>query len=136
MRHSILNTYKRGRDADLIKISYRIIDSITGNPNFPDPPEALAKAKKVLEEYQAALSNAGGRDRAMVSIKNDKRAELRALISELADYITIKSKGDRSLLLLSGFDISQGRGEKQLTPIAELEVEIGQPGQALSLIHI
>jgi hypothetical protein len=38
----------------------------------------------------------------MVSIKNDEKVIVLALLHELADYVTATSKGNRTLLLSSG----------------------------------
>jgi hypothetical protein len=84
--------------------------------------------EKALQEYIAALSAAGGRDRVLVSIKDDKKAALQALLMELANYVTQTAKGDKTLLLASGFDINADKSASQKTGPALL-VELDKPGQ-------
>jgi hypothetical protein len=109
----------------------RISEKIENNPVFPNPPQALADLKTLLPEFNTALSNAKGRDMAMVSIKNDKKAELIGKIQEVADYVTAISKGDRTIILLSGFYVTgESRSNSQAPIITTLEVELGLSGEA------
>lgn len=127
-KNKILLTFKYCRDGDLIKITRRILDSLKDNANFPNLSSTLDAIEKALQEYTAALSNAGGRDREMASIKDDKRAVLRELLMDLAYAITQISKTDKSMLLGSGFDISE-RAAAARRP-AKLEVRLDGPGEA------
>lgn len=123
--------YKK-RQVDITIICQRDIENMENNPVFPNPPAALADLKKVLPELQTALVNAEGRDKQMVSIKNDKKAIVLALLQELAEYVTETCKGDRTLILSSGFDVTNATsGGSNLPPSVELlEVELGLPGEA------
>lgn len=129
-----ITTIKRKRQSDLITICQRVIERMENNPAFPNPPAALADLKKALPEYQAALANAQGRDKIMVSIKNDKKAIVVQLLSTLADYVTVISNGDRTLLLSSGFDVTGEGGSTQPLAIEKLVVELGQTGEATTRI--
>lgn len=123
--------YKK-RQVDITIICQRVIENMENNPVFPNPPAALADLKKELPELQKALVNAEGRDKQMVSIKNDKKAIALALLQELAAYVTETCKGDRTLILSSGFDVTNATsGDSNLPPSVELLlVELGSPGEA------
>lgn len=128
----IIVSFNRGRDGDLVNISFKVIGDMTNNPNFPNPNPAIADLKKAAEEYQLALYNAVGRDRTMVSIKNDKRAVLRTLLNQLVDYVTTVAKGDRTVLLSSGFPLTKAKGEvTTLKPIDKLVVDTETPAQVV-----
>lgn len=124
----ILSTFRYCRAGDLVKITRRILDNLNDNAQFPNPIPALADVEKALQEYSAALSDAGGFDREKVAIKDNKQATLRQLLTELAYYVTQISKGDKALLLGSGFDINADTGTSQKAP-PKLRVELGMPGQ-------
>jgi hypothetical protein len=132
MSNYILRSFNQRRDGDLVTIAHRVAMSLKSNTAFPNPPKPVAELEQALLDYQVALSNAAGRDKTLVSIKNDKRAALRALLAELADYVTSICNGDRTMLLSSGFDLARQRGETPLQPITSLDVEIGPPGQAIT----
>jgi hypothetical protein len=132
MSKYILRSFNQGRDGDLVTIAHRVAMSLKNNAEFPNPPKPIAVLEQALHDYQVALSNAAGRDKAMVSIKNDKRAELRALLTELADYVISVCNGNKTMLLQSGFDLVRQKGEVLLQAITNLEVEIGPPGQAIT----
>jgi hypothetical protein len=117
------------REEDLELTGDRVIDQTENNPDYPDPPPARAELKKELPEFSAARLNAQGGDKKMVSIKNDKKAIILALLQALADYVTVKSKGDRTLILSSGFDVNERRSTRNMAPaIGKLEVELGEAG--------
>jgi hypothetical protein len=130
MKNIILSTYKNLRDSEVITIGYRVVEKMENNPTFPDPPAALAAMKKLLPELQSAVSKSKGRDMEVVTLKNNLKADLVALLTELAEYVTFICKEDRLKLLSSGFLIS-GEGTQEPAPvIQQLEVQLGPPGEA------
>ena len=120
------------RENELTTTIQRVTANMENNPAFTDPPPALAELKKVQSEYQVARANAKGRDITMVSIKNDIKVKAFNLLQIVADYVTVKSKGDRTLILTSGFYVSgETNSNRNLPPVIEkLEVELGPSGEA------
>jgi hypothetical protein len=127
--HSRISFYYTRRQSDIIALGHRVIEKMENNPIFSNPPQALAELKLALPEFQTALANARGRDKEMVSIKNDKKLLVLTLLEELAVYITATCKRDRTLMLSSGFEVSnEKRGGKKLPDIDVLEVKLGLSG--------
>jgi hypothetical protein len=129
----IIATFIYCRDGELVKLARRILDSVKDNPSFATPTPALADVEKALTDYISALSNAGGRDREMVSIKNDKKAVLQQLLTDLAHYVTQASKGDKTMLISSGFDITPDRSSQTRLP-NKMAVELDSPGQVTTRV--
>lgn len=122
--------YKK-REGELSLTSGRVVTNLTDNENFPHPPAALDKLKKKLPDFRMALANARTRDKEMVAIKNNLKAEVLDLLQELADYVTDICKGDRVLILGSGFDVASENGNgKQKPAIEQVEVDLKVPGEA------
>jgi hypothetical protein len=122
--------FKKG-ESDLLIIIERVLNNMENNAVFPNPPAILADLKKLQPELATALANAEGRDKKMVSIKNDKKAAALDLLQQLADFVTAISKGDRTMILESGFEVSsEGRASSPPPSIGELEVELGPSGEA------
>jgi hypothetical protein len=116
-------------ESELTTIIQRVRDNTENNPLFPNPPAALAELAKVQAEFQVARANAQGGDKTMVSIKNDKKALVLGLLQEIADYVTVTSKGDKTIILSSGFDVT-GKGNYAQSPsIGKFEVEAVLPGE-------
>ncbi len=115
---------------DLVTISKRVIEKMKSNPVFPNSPAALAELEKVLPEFEGALVNAQSRDKEMVAIKNNKKALILALLEELSQFVIAICKGDRALILSSGFDVTDEQSSRTVTAIEILEVELGAPGEA------
>jgi hypothetical protein len=109
----------------------RVIDKLENNPLYPKPPAALAKLKKAVPGFQLALVNAKGRDKEMVAIKNKIKDVILTLLQELAVYVTRISRGDRRMILSSGFDTNREPRKIWDEPsIEQLEVTLGGPGIA------
>ena len=130
----ILMTFNYCRAGDLIKITRRILDSMKENAKFPNPTPALAEIEKALEEFITALSAAGKLDREKVAIKDGKQANLLQILTELAYYVTQICKGDKAMLLSSGFDINSDASATQKLP-PKLRVELGMPGQVTTSVN-
>ncbi len=132
----ITTKYKKHQH-DIALIGDCVIDKMENNENFPDPPAALEELKKVLPEYRNALANAQSRDRYMVAIKDELKEVVLGLLQELADYVTVTCKGDRSKMLSSGFDVNNenGNGNKLPPAIEKLEVKLGPSGEAVTRVR-
>jgi hypothetical protein len=130
----ILLTFSYSRAGDLIKITRRILDCMKDNTNFPNPTPALADIEKALEEFSAALSNAGRFDRELVAIKDNKQVILIQLLTELAYYVAQICKGNKAMLLGSGFDIN-GDIVKRQKALPKMQVELGMPGQLTTRVN-
>jgi hypothetical protein len=134
MEDIILSSYKNLRDSDTVAQGNRVVEKMESNPFFTDPPPALAAAKKLVPELLSAVGDAKGRDVEAVCLKNDKKAELVLLLTELAEYVTLTCKGDRLKLLSSGFPISGATSTQIDQVIQRLEVELGAPRQATTQV--
>ena len=118
----------------MITTGYRITGKMDNNPNFQDAPPELEEAKKLLPELQSSVSNAKGRDIEAVNLKNETKARFIVLLAILAQYVTEKCKGDRGMLLSSGFLISGDKSTPEEPVIQQLEVELGPPGEATTQV--
>jgi hypothetical protein len=134
MKNIIVNTHKRQGDSELVITTLRVTGKIENNPNFPDPPEALAEAKKLLPEFQTSVANAKGRDIEVINLKNEQKALLISFLTELAQYVTLTCKEDRGKLLSSGFPVSGDKSYQAEPEIQQLEVELGPPGEATTQV--
>jgi len=125
----IVTTFKN-RQSEISTIAVRVIENMENNPDFPDPPPALEQLKKAVPELDRALADAQGGGKLMTAIKDDKKAIVLDLLQELVDYVTTTSKGDRTMMLSSGFIVSSENGSgKQPPSIQNLIVELGPPGE-------
>lgn len=128
----IIGSFNRGRDGDLLNESGTVIQRMTQNVAlFSNPNPTVAELMRVTEEYKVALYNAKGRDTVLVSIKNDKRAVVRSMLTQMAEYVSSVAKGDRTILASSGFTLARAKGEvATLKPIEKLMVDTETPEQA------
>jgi hypothetical protein len=134
MNHKILGNRRKIRQDELPVISWRVVEHMENNPNFSNPPAALVKLKEILPQFQSSLAHAMGRDKEMVALKDKKKDIVLNLLDELASYVTAICKGDRMMLLSSGFDITAEGGTTITPSIKKLEVILGEPGVATTRI--
>lgn len=129
----IVCSFNRGRDGDVLNESGTVIQYLTKNvAQFPDPNPTVEALIKATEDYKVALYNAKGRDTVLVSIKNDMRAILRSMLTQMVEYVSSVAKGDRTILLASGFNLARTKGEvAALKPIDKLMVNTETPEQAV-----
>jgi hypothetical protein len=125
----INSTFNYCREGDLTKLTRHIVDSMKDNTQFPNPPHALADVEILLGRYSGALSEAGKFDREKIAIKDNVKAELRLILRDLAHYVTQIAKGDRALLISSGFDLNVQRVKRLQAP-PKLVVDLEVAGQA------
>jgi hypothetical protein len=105
-------------DAQLIVDVNGILTGLTGNASYPNPSPTLTAVTAALNAFTTAVADAIGGGVMLTSVKNDRRAELVALIRELASYVQVTCKGDMTVLLSSGFPIQK----PQRNPIGPLPV--------------
>lgn len=127
MKKNII-TFKN--EHDLLTFIKRVIRQTKGNAAYPNPPQALDELEKVVPDLETALIKAKSRDKEWVAIKNNQKANTLALLVQLAQYIIEISKGDRALILSSGFEVVEEQTGKVKPSIELLEVELGAAGEA------
>jgi len=100
---------------------------LTGNANYPTPAPALTMLTAALNAFITTVSDAAGGGVTLTSIKNGKRAELVALMRELASYVQVACKGDLTVLLSSAFPIQKPQRNPigVLPPPSNLTVTLG-----------
>ena len=134
MNNIIDNSYKRQGDSEVITTGYRITGKMDNNPDYTDAPPELAEAKQLLPVLQGSVSDAKGRDIEVINLKNVRKARLIVLLTVLAKYVTEKSKGDRGIILSSGFLISGDKSNQSAPVIEQLDVLLGPPGEATTQV--
>lgn len=127
-----IKSVKKIRQSEIAEICQRVIENMANNPLYPTLPPEYDELKQALPGFLTSLGNARGRDKIMVSIKNDEKAKMQRLLTAIADYVTVTSNGDRTILLSSGFDITDENGYTTALAIETLVVEVVAPGEAIT----
>lgn len=112
----IIISFTKLRDDDLDTKSLVIINSLTGNANFPTPQPSLADIAASRNAYINALSanETGGKQQTLV--KNEARKDLEAKLRLLGLYVQANCSNNEVIAQGSGFDIQKSR-----TPTGILE---------------
>jgi hypothetical protein len=115
----------------LLKFGYQIPDTMNGNPVYADTKPTQPVLHTACDNFRLACSLSNRKDRTLLSAKNDRKAELVRVLDELNEYVTATCKGDKTMLLQSGFDLVGLKNESQgLQPISEVKVISELPGTA------
>src|SRR5690606_22444176 len=90
----------------------------------------------MLQDFKRAMADATYRDRRAVIIRNGKRKELQEGIRLLALYVQAIAKGDRSIILASGFSPSKPQRSSNDIPLPELFEAIPQIGTGIIKLRV
>ena len=88
-----------------IERSRLIQTAMTGNVNYTTPVPSLPTLKTATDSLETAYNESRGRDKNKIQIMKLRRAEMLALITQLAAYVQSTSNGDKEIILSSGFDV-------------------------------
>lgn len=84
-----------------------VLASLSNNPHFPEPVPALSEFSETIKAYSLAIMAAETGNRAEIAFKKQKRKALEQILRRLVSYVNFMAKGDRNILLTSGFDINK-----------------------------
>jgi hypothetical protein len=133
---SKIKSLNKVRQHEIGAICERVLETMANNkPYFPTLPQEYEELKIAWPKYHTSLAEARGRDSIKVSVKNDEKANVLRLLTAIADYVTLTAKGDRTILLKSGFDVTGTIvSETPELAIEMMEVVLGEPGVATTQI--
>jgi hypothetical protein len=127
----ISTKYRTSSDVNLLKFGYQISDIMDNNAIYTNSPLVKAALQKSCDDFRLAGSIASRKDRALSSAKNDRKADLIRDLDILNVYVTETCKGDKTMLLQSGFEIAGLKNEsKDLQPITDITVVSDMAGTA------
>ena len=93
-------------DQQLVITASAVVKEMTGNANFPNPPEDLKTLATAVEELSAAIAAQVQGGTAATAHKNNKRATVIDLLVRLAHYVHDNCGNNPAVLLSSGFPLA------------------------------
>src|SRR5437867_2827417 len=95
----VLSGFTRAADAEVVSRGQSVLNGMTGNPAYPNPPIELTALKAALDSYSIAIGDAvDGGKRAKVE-KSRQREIVIQMLRELSHYVETACKGDMSIFL-------------------------------------
>ena len=126
----IVYPFKQSRDSELVKTANRVLGSSKGNAFFPDTTLVQELEKRIIT-FQVAMNNAADGGKTLIAIRKDCRRSLIEIMVQFAFYVSQICKGDRAMLLSSGFDLAKESSESKLMAgIESLVITNVTPGEA------
>jgi hypothetical protein len=95
----------------------QVVSMLTGNLFFPTPIVPLADMTLLADELEDAIKKAKSGDRVSIAERNILVDQAKEMLTSQADYVRAVSKGNRPMLLSSGFELSKER-ERYGIPLA------------------
>jgi hypothetical protein len=102
-----------------LQVARDIVTAMTGNANYATPFPALAVITAALDDLQAKITAAAGRDRMAIAERNTAWQQSKSLIRQLANYVEMHCQNDLDILLSSGFTAT-----KVATPVGPLAAPV------------
>ncbi len=130
-RLRVQSGFQKAADAVILSRGPLIVNGLTGNPAFPNPPIDPVSLKTALDRFSVAIGDAqDGGKRAIVE-KRRQRDEIIRMLRVLGHYVEAECKDEMTTLLSSGFDplIVRRAGPQPLAPASIRRIDQGNSGQ-------
>ncbi|MBI3416580.1 MAG: fibronectin type III domain-containing protein [Verrucomicrobia bacterium] len=128
----VLLGFTNAPDHQIEEIAGAVINGLTGNAAYPNPPVSMADLQDALTAFTTAIAAQAQGGPAATANKNNKRDALVALLRQLAGYVQENCNNNLAQLLSSGFEaVSTNRARAPLAVPAILSVDNGNTGQLL-----
>ncbi|PYS24775.1 MAG: hypothetical protein DMG11_23880 [Acidobacteria bacterium] len=95
--------FRNASDQQIAAIAAGVLEGMTGNPAFPDPPVDMMTLQTVMNEFNDAIAARAQRGRIGTAHKNKIRDKLMRRLRQVAHYVEMKCDNNRAVLLSSGF---------------------------------
>jgi hypothetical protein len=93
------------KDGDLVVFCLAIYMAMKGNPRFPKTPINLEDFKAAIDEYKAAITQAGDGSKKAISLRNKLRERVVNMVHQLGNHVSDVSE-DLDTLFSSSFDLA------------------------------
>lgn len=128
-------SFSRLSDADFLNKAEHILQSMTGNPAFPNPVPTLADVQAAITKYSADLVLAQGLGKVNVANKNQSRQALEKLLTQLGMFVMFVANGDETILISSGYTLTKMPEPNHIDNPGNVELSNGiTSGQMVSMV--
>jgi hypothetical protein len=81
-----------------------VVQNMTGNAHFPNPPIDLAVLKALLERYRELIAAADDGSKRVISQRDSLRQQMDHLVRQLGFYVEAACDNDPAMFATSGFE--------------------------------
>ena len=128
----VLTSFSKTVDNSLPEVARTVIQGLTGNSAFPNPPVSLAELQTAITEFTDALVAQAQGGTLATALKKKKREALVTLLRKLAGYVEDNCNGNLTTLLSSGFTAaSTSHTRMALDKPRSMRIVNGTSGQLL-----
>lgn len=128
----VLISFSKTVDNSLAEFAGAVLQGLTGNSAFPNPPVSLTALRDGITEYTEALVAQVQGGTMATAHKKKKRAALVTLLRKLARYVEDNCDGNLATLLSSGFTAaSTSHTRTALAKPRAMRIVNGNSGQLL-----
>lgn len=122
-------------DTELDNFAQGVIDAMTGNPTYPQPPVTLPNLQAAKDDFTAKMAAAQAGGPSATAAKNNSRQTLVGMLRLLASYVQMSCNNDMALLLGSGFQAQNvNNAQVPLTKPEGLTIKNGTSGQLVARV--
>jgi hypothetical protein len=107
MKITIIISFQKLSDEELLLYGRKIVKDMTGNTNFAEPKPALTEVTTSLNAFGTSLENHRPGDEPTTSLKNECRADVEEKLKLLGLYVQINCKNNMTIALSSGFKVKR-----------------------------
>ncbi|PYS45885.1 MAG: hypothetical protein DMF68_20835 [Acidobacteria bacterium] len=123
-------------DMELDNFAQSVVDALTGNATYPQPPVTLANLQAAKDDFTTKLAAAQVGGPADTAAKNNSRQTLVGMLRQVAIYVQMNCNNDVALLLGSGFQAQNvNNAQVPLTRPEGLVIKNGTSGQLVARVN-
>ncbi len=132
----ILQSFSSQSDNRLIATAGAVIQGLTGNTDFPNPPVDLKTVQAACDSLTVAIAAKPYGGLAATAHKNKERAQLIALLRRLSYYVQDACGGEAASVLKTGFaPISLARARQPLNKPTITRIDFGNTSQLVVRVN-
>jgi hypothetical protein len=99
-----LDGFSNASDADVVSRGTAVVNNMTGNANFPNPPADLTVVKTDIVKLSALMAEALDGSKKIIAEKHKQRAVVVKELRLLGRYVEVTCKDDMAIFKSSGFE--------------------------------
>ena len=124
--------FTRLPDTSLNDFAGTIVESMTGNASFPNPPVTMAALTAAQEDFSGKIAALAQGGPSATAAKNESRVALLHLLRDLAAHVELVSDNDLAVLLSSGFKATSST--RAQVPLPKAQIRQIKNGNSTQLI--
>jgi hypothetical protein len=109
--YNVKKSFNSSSPEKVLVAARKVITALTGNSVFINPKPSVANLIDQATHLEKAISQANNRGNITLSIVSSERTNMIAMLSEVAESISLAAQGNKADILAAGFEPARQYGK-------------------------